>query len=124
MLWVQSGPCHGIKIKKKSRDDKNLPPQGKPCGFPYIREWYNVGMTKKNISTGAVLEAVMSLDKYVRDMSKEMATKDYVQSVVEDAKEELLIEIRAVSKAVDKNSLTIIRHESRIKRLERHPALQ
>ncbi|KKW20134.1 MAG: hypothetical protein UY63_C0001G0039 [Parcubacteria group bacterium GW2011_GWA2_51_10] len=82
----------------------------------------------KKAPKNIVLETLLSLDKQVRDISKDMATKDYVKATVDDvvdkAKKEILTELRAVTKAVDKDAVTIIDHGKRIVKLERHPVLQ
>ncbi|HEY4514416.1 MAG TPA: hypothetical protein VJH69_03795 [Candidatus Paceibacterota bacterium] len=82
----------------------------------------------KKAPKNIVLETLLSLDKQVRDISKDMATKDYVKATVDDvvdkAKKEILTELRAVAKAVDKDAVTIIDHGKRIVKLERHPVLQ
>ena len=41
-----------------------------------------------------------------------------VASMIDDAKEELLSEIRPIARAVDKDAVTLVDHEKRITRIE------
>lgn len=63
-----------------------------------------------------------------KDDLKNLATKDDVRFIVDGAvdkaKTELLVEIRPIAKAVDKDAVTAVNHEKRITRIERHLALK
>ena len=78
----------------------------------------------KKASIKTVLQAVVSLGEQVADIKNTMATKEYVETVAADLKQELTKEIRAIGKAVDKDAVTIIGHENRIVRIEKHLALK
>ena len=77
-------------------------------------------MAKIRPTLGTVLKAVVNLQEQV----SELPTKNYVQRVVEDAKKEVLKEVRMISKAVDKDAVTVVKHEKRITRIESHLSLK
>ena len=67
-----------------------------------------------------ILHTVVTMGEEVREIKETMATKDYVDAV----KEELLGEIRPIARAVDKDAVTIIRHEQSIGQIKKHLALK
>ena len=79
------------------------------------------GMAKKK-GTGSkeiVIKTLLSMNELMSDLAtkndlEKFATKDDLEKV----KNEILKEIRPISKAVDKDAVTIINHESRLARLE------
>ncbi len=76
---------------------------------------------KKEVSNGAILKVLLSMDE-------RMVTKDALRSYatkndLERFKEELLEEIRPIAKAVDKDAVTLVNHERRIARVEKHLSL-
>ena len=83
----------------------------------------------KTASMKTVLKAVVSLGEQIA----ELPTKNQVERMIEDAFEtseqlakidEVIKEIKAVSKAVDKDAETIVKHERRIARVEQHLAIK
>lgn len=74
-------------------------------------------MSKKVVTNDMILGAVTSLNKRFDNLEERMsgmATK----VELEDFKEEILEEIRPIARAVDKDAVTILDHEKRLKRLE------
>ena len=76
-------------------------------------------VAKEDVTTEKILEIVL-------DINERMATKDDLQQFRDEAeekfdslKEGLTLEIRAVSKAVDRDAETVIQHGKRIIVLER-----
>lgn len=78
----------------------------------------------KDIPNKVILEAVVSLTERIADIEKNVATKEYVKVIVTDLEQELTKEIRAIGKAVDKDAVTMIDHEKRLGRVERHLAIK
>ena len=54
-----------------------------------------------------------------KDDLKNFATKDDVRAIVDGAKEEILAVVRPIERAVDKDAVTVVKHEKRITRIER-----
>lgn len=80
-------------------------------------------MTKKTpVTNEIILGAVISLGERVAVIEQTMATKEYVEAVVErvvsEAKGEILERLAPIERAVDKDAETIIDHERRITKLE------
>ncbi|RJQ35223.1 hypothetical protein C4568_01225 [Candidatus Parcubacteria bacterium] len=67
-----------------------------------------------------ILKTVVTMGEEVREIKETMATKDYVDQKTG----EVIREVRAISKAVDKDAVTIINHEKRITRIEKRFALK
>lgn len=86
--------------------------------------------TPKKASIETVLKAVVSLGERVA----ELPTKNDVERIVEEKMEgviensptiqNILKEVRAVSRAVDKDAVTIVNHGKRITRVEQHLAVK
>ncbi len=74
----------------------------------------------KGTSLETVLKAVVSLGEKVATLP----TKNDMEKAIEDAKEEILKEVRPVARAVDKDAVTIVKHEKRITRIETHLSLK
>ncbi len=70
---------------------------------------------KKAVSNEVILKTLLSMDERMNDF----ATSNQLEKV----KEELLEEIRPIGKAVDKDAVTIVNHERRITRVEKHLSL-
>lgn len=66
----------------------------------------------------SVLEAVISLGAQVEEFRVEMRTNYATKADLSDLEERLTGEIRTISKAVDKDAVTIVDHEKRITRIE------
>jgi len=86
--------------------------------------WYSRLMAEQKLDiegkVDLILDTVVKVDEEVREIKETMATKDYVDAV----KEELLGEIRPIARAVDKDAVTIIRHEQSIGQIKKHLALK
>lgn len=87
------------------------------------------GMAKPKASLETVLKAVVSLSERV----SELPTRRDVEKIVEEAFaangqlkkiDEIVREIKAVSRAVDKDAETITKHERRIARIEHRLAIK
>ena len=72
---------------------------------------------EKKASLETVLGAVVSLSERLDALPTKVA------SMIEEAKEELLKEIRPISRALDKDAEAIVKHGKRITQLERHLAM-
>ncbi|OGG45536.1 hypothetical protein A2673_00810 [Candidatus Kaiserbacteria bacterium RIFCSPHIGHO2_01_FULL_50_13] len=63
-----------------------------------------------------------------KDDLKAFATKEDVRAIVDkavdDAKDELMAEIRPMARAVDKDAITTVNHEKPILRIEKHLAFK
>lgn len=76
-------------------------------------------MAKPNkASLETVLKAVVSLSERVDALPTKL------ESMIDAAKEELLQEMRPMSRALDKDAVTLINHEKRITKVERHLAIK
>lgn len=82
-------------------------------------------MVKPKASLDTVLKAVVSLQEQV----SELPTKTQVAKMIDDAFEsneqlkkidEIAKDVKALSKAVDKDAVAIVNHEKRIIKLEQH----
>ena len=69
-----------------------------------------------------VLEAVISLQGQVSGMQADLKSNYATKNDLEEMKEEILTEVRAIGRAVDKDALAVINHERRIVRMERQLA--
>lgn len=80
----------------------------------------------KKASLETVLKAVVSLGEQVA----ELPTRDEFEEIVADVLEvrgdvrEVLKEVKTISRAVDKDAETIVKHERRITRIEGHLSLK
>ena len=73
-------------------------------------------MSEKEVSNKAIFELVSSLyEKVNNDVT--------MKSDLERVKEEILDVVRPIERAVDKDAVKLVSHESRITKLERHPVL-
>ncbi|MDO8561629.1 MAG: hypothetical protein Q7S05_02260 [bacterium] len=78
----------------------------------------------------ATKEDIVSIHRVMatKDDLKNFATKDDVRAivdgVVEKAKREILDVVRPLAKAVDKDAVTVVNHEKRIIKIERHLAIK
>ncbi len=77
------------------------------------------GVSNKNISNEHLLEAIIGLDDRFRGIQDDLRTKYATKDDLFELEERLTFEIRAISKAVDKDATSIIDHERRITRLEK-----
>jgi len=73
-----------------------------------------------DVSNAVILEAVLSLQEQAKAMQDDMRTNYIKRGDIEAMEERLLAEIRPIGRAIDKDAVTIISHERRIHRLERH----
>ena len=80
---------------------------------------------KKTVTSEVILKTVLNLGEQIAEVKATMATKgdlqrleDKVSEEISKAKEDVLKEIRPVSKAVDKDAVTIVDHERRITKVE------
>lgn len=80
----------------------------------------NTGSLDKKFDT--LLEAVISLGGEVREIRDDLRTKFATKDDLYDLEERLTREIRAISRAVDKDAETIVDHERRIGTLEKQIA--
>ena len=67
-----------------------------------------------------IIKAVLSLNARVDDLPKKEDVRAIVDGVVEEAKEEILGEVRPIAKAVDKDAVMVVSHEKRIMKIEKH----
>ena len=67
-----------------------------------------------------ILKTVVTMGEEVREIKKTMATKGHVDVV----KQELLNEVRPIARAIDKDAVTILKHEKSIVQIKRHLALK
>ena len=86
-------------------------------------------MAKPKASFETVLKAVVSLGERV----SELPTKNDVERIVEEAFktndqlkkiDEIVKDVKSISKAVDKDAVTIVGYEKRILKIERHLAVK
>ena len=81
---------------------------------------------KSNASLETVLKAVVSLGEQVA----ELPTRSEFEKIAADVLEvkvdvqEVLKEVKTISKAVDKDAVTIVSHEKRIIKMERQLAIK
>ena len=79
---------------------------------------------KKAVSNEMIFTVVSNVQQRLRDLP----TRDEVYAIVdkakEEVKEELRKEIRPLSKAVDKDAVTLVKHEKRLVRVESHLSLR
>jgi len=81
-------------------------------------------MGKPKPTLGTVLRAVVSLQEQVAELPTKDQMEHAIASAAGDVKEELRKEVRPISKAVDKDAVSIFKHEKRITRLEGHLSLK
>lgn len=79
---------------------------------------------KKEVSNKDVLQAVTTLHKNVGVLSERIDNlaqdlRSEIRATVDEAKEELLDEIRPIARAVDKDAVMLLNHERRIARIEK-----
>lgn len=80
----------------------------------------------KETSLETVLKAVVSLS----EQAAELPTRNEFEQIVTDVLEvksdvrEVLKEVKTISKAVDKDAETLVKHDGRITRVERHLAIK
>lgn len=72
------------------------------------------------VSNMATKDDVAQLREEMSAMATVMATKEDVRTMVDRAKEEIMDVVRPVEKAVDGDAVTIVGHEKRIVRIEKH----
>lgn len=85
--------------------------------------------TKDDIANMATKDDIANM--VTKDDIANMATKDDIAQLraemiakIDVAKEEVLDVVRPMEKAVDADAVTILRHEARIARVEKHLALE
>ena len=90
--------------------------------------WYSRLMAEQKLDiegkVDLILDTVVKVDEEVREIKETMATKDYVEVVVDAVKEEWLREIRPIGRAVDKDAVAIISHGQSIGQIKKHLALK
>lgn len=77
-----------------------------------------------------MFKLLVSIDTRITNIEErlsDMATKDsldYMRSKIEDRISEVRLDVRALGRAVDKDSLTILNFEKRIARIEKREPVQ
>ena len=72
-----------------------------------------------------ILQAIVGLEARMEDMREEMkGMREEVSTKadLEAVKEELRVEVRALGKAIDKDAVTVLDHEKRLRRIEKELA--
>lgn len=87
---------------------------------------------KKSEGTGndRIFKMLVSIDSRITNIEErlsDMATKDnldYMRNKIEERINEVRLEVRALGRAVDKDSLAVLDFEKRIARIEKREAVQ
>jgi hypothetical protein len=85
---------------------------------------------KKEVTSDRMFKLLVSIDTRITNIEErlsDMATKDsldYMRSKIEDRISEVRLDVRALGRAVDKDSLTILNFEKRIARIEKREPVQ
>ena len=83
----------------------------------------NEGIQGLSVRMDKLVEVVISIGDQVSSIQTDLRTKYATKDDLIKLKEELLSEIRPIARAVDKDALTLIKHEKRITRIEKHMVL-
>ncbi|MDO8521958.1 MAG: hypothetical protein Q7S08_01575 [bacterium] len=85
---------------------------------------------KKGASNDRIFKMLVSIDARITNIEErlsDMATKDnldYMRNKIEERINEVRLEVRALGRAVDKDSLAVLDFEKRIARIEKREAVQ
>lgn len=86
--------------------------------------------SKKDITNKSIFELLVSIDGRITNIEErlsDMATKDnldYMRNKIEERISEVRLEVRALGRAVDKDSLAVLDFEKRMGRIEKRIIMQ